>query len=374
MRVAMILRPDADRVFGGDTVVMERLGAALQALGADVVVGRQDEMPPAREFDLAHLFGVTPPDHARHMVTWARQGRAAIVFSPLYYNDFRGWFSWATVRVPRWARMARLLGRERTWQVFRSWHTARQPLQSSWRTMRATLLAADAIATTSRWENDYLARHFRLPAKARSQMGLSRFGVDTSLYGRRFSEEELAAFRARYDLASGYVVEVARIESKKNQLGLIEALWHDPVDLVFVGSESPHFEPDYAQRCYEAGERRGRVHFLGWLPKSELPWVYAAAAAHILPSWFELPGLVSIESGASGTRVISTDISPLPEMLADQAVYCDPFDPASIRAAVLSALEKPVPHNLRDMLLAGFGWDEAARVNLALYEGVLRAH
>jgi glycosyltransferase involved in cell wall biosynthesis len=269
--------------------------------------------------------------------------------------------------------MTRLLGRERAWRVFRSWHTARQPLQSSWRTMRAALLAADAIATTSRWENDYLARYFYLPAQVRSQMGLSRFGVDTSLYGRRFSEDELAAFRARYGLAPSYVVEVARIESKKGQLALIEALWRDPIDLVFVGSESPHFEPDYAARCREAGPQRGRVHFLGWLPKAELPLVYAAAGAHVLPSWFELPGLVSLEAGASGTRIVSTQLSPLSEMLGDRATYCDPYDPESIRSAVLSALERPVPPGLREMLLAQFGWDKAARVNLTLYESILQA-
>jgi hypothetical protein len=34
----MILRPDADRVFGGDTVVMERLSAALAELGVCAVV------------------------------------------------------------------------------------------------------------------------------------------------------------------------------------------------------------------------------------------------------------------------------------------------------------------------------------------------
>lgn len=369
----MILRPDADRVFGGDTVVMTQLSAALRALGVDVVLGREDEMPPASEFDLAHLFDVTPPDHARRMAAWARAGGIPIVYSPLYHNDFRGLFSRAIARVPRWKSLVRALGRERAWQIYRAWQTARLPLQPSWRMMRAAILSADVIATTSRWENGFVAGHFRLPAQVRSQMRLSRFGVDTGLYGRNYAEEELAAFRARYDLAPAYVVEVARIESKKGQLALIEALWHDPIDLVFVGSVSPHFEPDYAERCREAGRRRGRVRFLGWLPKAELPLAYAAAGAHVLPSWFELPGLVSIEAGASGTRIVSTQISPLSEMLGDQASYCDPYDPESIRTAVLSALERPVPPGLREMLLARFGWDEAARVNLTLYESILQA-
>lgn len=371
MRVAMILRPDADRVFGGDTVVMQKLSAALRERGVHVALGKQDELPSAREFDLLHIFTVAPLDHAQRMVAWAKSGGAAIVFTPLYYNDYRDWFARAVVKAPRWKALAERLGRERAWGIYRSWQTARQPMQAVWRAMRDALLAADAIATTSRWENGFVADHFRLPAAARSAMRLVRFGVDAGLYGGRFAEEELDAFRQKYGLAPGYVVEVARIESKKNQLALIQALWDDPLDLVFVGSVSPYFEPGYAERCRAAGERRGRVHFLGWLPKAELPLVYAAAAAHALPSWNELPGLSSLEAGACGARVVSTRYSPLPEMLGEQASYCDPYDPASIRDAVRSSLAAPVPPGLRECLLREYSWDEAAGVNLALYEKVL---
>src|SRR5690606_3531942 len=102
VRIAMILRPDADRVFGGDTVVMRKLGATLCDQGIEVVVGRMGEMPPAREFDLLHIFALAPVEHAEAMVAWAQSGGAAIVFSPLYYNDFRDWFERAAVTVPRW--------------------------------------------------------------------------------------------------------------------------------------------------------------------------------------------------------------------------------------------------------------------------------
>ncbi len=373
MRVAMILRPDADRVFGGDTVVMEKLSAALRERGVDVALGKQDDLPPGREFDLLHIFTIAPLDHAQRMVTWAQADNTAIVFTPLYYCDYRDWFARAIVKAPRWKALAQRLGRARAWQVYRAWQTSRQPTQPVWRSMRDALLTADVIATTSHWENNFVADHFRLPAQTRSAMRLVRFGVDTAFYGQRWSEPELAAFRQKHGLAPGYVVEVARIESKKNQLALIQAMWDDPVDLVFVGSVSPYFEPDYAERCREAGARRGRVHFLGWLPKDELPLVYAAAGAHALPSWNELPGLSSLEAGASGTRVVSTRYSPLPEMLGEQAHYCDPYDLASIRGAVTASLSAPVPPGLRDCLLRDYSWDEAARVNLALYEKVLRA-
>ncbi len=378
MRIAMILRPDADRVFGGDTVVMEKLSAAMRSLGAEVVVGRQSEMPPASAFDLLHIFTIAPLDHAERMVAWAQSGRARIVFSPLYYCDFRDWFERAIVGAPRWRKLAQVLGKRAAWPVFRAWQTSRLPMQPVWRAMRSALLAADVVATTSQWENAWVAGHFRLPQAVRDQMALSRFGIDAGFYGRSFSAADLDAFRHKHDLADPYVVEVARIESKKNQLAVIEALWDDPVDLVFVGSVSPYFEPDYAERCHQAGARRAaergaRTHFLGWLPRAELPLVYAAAAAHILPSWNELPGLSSLEAGASGTRVISTQYSAIREMLGPDAWTVDPYSRGSIRETTLASLAGPVPEGLRRRLLADYDWCAAARVNLELYERVLAA-
>ncbi|PKO24168.1 MAG: hypothetical protein CVU38_00330 [Chloroflexi bacterium HGW-Chloroflexi-1] len=373
MKIAMILRPDADSVFGGDTVVMQKMSAAMVRLGSEVVIGQMEEMPPAREFDLLHIFTAAPVPHVERMVAWARAGGNAIVVSPLYYNDFRDWFERAMHSAPRWRLLVRWLGKARAWQVYRTWQTARLPFQHSWRTIRSVLLGADTVATSSRWENAWIAEHFRLPPSVRARMRLSPLGIDADLYGQTFSAVELAEFRARYGLEEGYLAQVARIEEKKNQLAVIEALYDDPVPLVFVGKVSPYFAPDYADRCYELGRRRGRVHFLGWLPEAELPLLYAGAAAHIMASWVELPGLSSLEAGASGTRIVSTRISPLPELLGDQAWYCDPYDRASIRAGVQAALSSPAPTGLRQRLLAEFNWARVAVDNLALYEDVLRS-
>jgi glycosyltransferase involved in cell wall biosynthesis len=235
-------------------------------------------------------------------------------------------------------------------------------------------LAATVIATTSRWENAWIAGHFRLPSAVRRNMRLSPLGIAADLYGQRFTETQLADFRARHGLEPGYVSQVARIEEKKNQLAVIQALYDDPIPLVFVGQDSPYYAVDYPGRCRALGARRGRVKFLGWLPEAELPLLYAAGAAHIMASWVELPGLSSLEAGASGSRVISTAIAPLPELLGETLWCCDPYDLASIRTATLGALAAPVPAGLRERLLAEFSWPAVAAANLALYEETLRLH
>ena len=374
MRIAMILRPDADRTFGGDTVVMNKLSRALTAAGAAATVGKLDELPPADEFDLLHIFTVAPIAHAQRMVGWAKRGGIAIVFSPLYHASFRHQFEKAITAVSYWRALGRALGRRATWGIYQAWMEARLPLLPVWQASRAALQAATCIAAGSHWENRYIAQHFRLSPETRRRIRVSPLGIDAALYGRAATPAELAAMRGRYGLAPGYVAEVARLEPKKNQLAVIEALLEDPTPLVFVGQQTPECPPEYAARCRELGAQRGRTHFLGWLSEEELPLLYAAAAAHILPSWVELPGLSSLEAGACGSRVISTAISPLKEMLGEQAWYVDPFDRAAIRDTVRAALAAPVDPGLRRRLLTEFSWERVAAADLALYAEVLRMH
>lgn len=374
MRIAMILRPDADRTFGGDTVVMNKLCRALPALGASAMVGKLEEMPRPSEFDLLHIFTVAPIDHAQRMVAWAQSGSIAIVFSPLYHASFRHQFERAIATVPHWRALSRVLGRHPAWVVYQAWMEARLPFWPVWQAGRAALQAATCIAAGSRWENRYIAHHFHLSPGTRRRMRISPLGIDAGLYSRSFSDSELSAFRQRFGLEPGYVAEVARLEPKKNQLAVIEALMDDPIPLVFVGQQTPECPQEYVARCHQLAARRGKTHFLGWLPENGLPLLYTAAAAHILPSWVELPGLSSLEAGACGCRVISTAISPLKEMLGEQAWYVDPFDQAAIRNTVRAALATPVDPGLRRRLLAEFTWEHAAAANLELYKEVLQMH
>ena len=371
MRVVMNLRTTAGSIYGGDTVVMRKLSETLRLMGIDVAVCRREEFPPADQFDVLHLFAIAPIEDARAVVAWARAGALPIVMSPLYYATFHQWFAEGVASTGRWRGLSEFLGRRRAWFVFRAFQQAKMPLVDSWRQMRELLLSADIIATSTHTENAYLAHHFRLGRQVRPRFRISPFGVDVDLYAESPSDHRITEFQRHYGLEAGYLVEVARIEPKKNQLAVIEALFNDDLPLVFVGQPSPA-EPAYAERCREVGARRGRVVFIPWVADEELPLLYAGAAAHILPSWVELPGLSSLEAAASGCRVISSQYATATEILGDQARYCDPFDNASIRAAVHRALESPVPAGLRARLLRELTWQRAASANLALYSEVAR--
>ncbi|GIW04185.1 MAG: hypothetical protein KatS3mg059_0805 [Thermomicrobiales bacterium] len=68
-----------------------------------------------------------------------------------------------------------------------------------------------------------------------------------------------------------------------------------------------------------------RIIFLGYVPASLLPALYAAADALAFPSLYEGFGLPVLEAMAAGTPVVAANRSALPEVAGDAALLVDPF-------------------------------------------------
>ena len=174
-----------------------------------------------------------------------------------------------------------------------------------------------------------------------------------------------ADFVKEYGLEN-FVVQVARVQSAKNQLGLLGALSDTSFPIVIIGQPSP-YEKEYVACCYEQARRRGNVYFVSPKTPQELAGIYVLAAVHVLPSWRETPGLASLEAAAAGCRIVSTSNGSAREYFGDDAWYCDPRDPDSIRKAVLTALESPPSEKLRRRVLERFTWELAAKSTLDAY-------
>ena len=163
------------------------------------------------------------------------------------------------------------------------------------------------------------------------------------------------------------VVCVARIEPHKNQLELIKALNGSGIPLTIIGDPHPH-HPSYAARCRARAD--ANVEFRGSLSQSELADVYRGAAVHVLPSWFETTGLVSLEAAACGCAVVTTSRGDAHEYFGELAVYCDPARKESVRRAVEEALAAGAPPELSARMLERFTWEHAAQATLDAYESL----
>ncbi len=113
----------------------------------------------------------------------------------------------------------------------------------------------------------------------------------------------------------------------------------------------------------------------GPLPQALMPALYRAATALVFPSTKEGFGLVVLEAMASGVPVVTSRIAPFTEYLGDEDVsWCDPFDMASIAAAIDAGARCFAPRRIDPARLVGRG---AARLgrrprarHLAAYEAL----
>ncbi|MGI5865864.1 MAG: glycosyltransferase, partial [Myxococcales bacterium] len=169
-------------------------------------------------------------------------------------------------------------------------------------------------------------------------------------------------------LPERYVLCAGRIEPRKNQLALVEALADFHTPLVLVGDPGPMHGAYFRRLQRAAGPL---TVLLPAHPREELFSLYAGAEAHVAPAWYETPGLVSLEAAAAGARVVTTDRGSTREYFGKEAFYLDPGDKRSIREAVEKALAAPKTEALRDRVLREFTWRRAAEQTLDAYERAL---
>lgn len=158
-----------------------------------------------------------------------------------------------------------------------------------------------------------------------------------------------------------FVLCVAVVQIRKNQLRLIRAVNGLDCPLVLIGPE----EARYAERCRK--EASDSVFFLGELRGDDLRNAYAAATTHALVSFYETPGLSSLEGAISDNTIVVSDRGSTREYFKEQAFYCDPNSVDSIKSALRDALNSEPDGELKNRLLTEYTWDKAAEKTMAGY-------
>lgn len=114
------------------------------------------------------------------------------------------------------------------------------------------------------------------------------------------------------------------------------------------------------------------VVFTGHISNAELEAYYAHAEALVYASLYEGFGLPILEAFASGTPVVTSDRSSLPEVAGTAAILVDPKDVKAIAQGILTALKKR-----SDLVKKGkqqlkkFSWQKAAKQTLNIYNSVV---
>jgi glycosyltransferase involved in cell wall biosynthesis len=180
-------------------------------------------------------------------------------------------------------------------------------------------------------------------------------------------------------LPEKYVLFLSTIQPRKNLVGLIDAFMdlkqeHPelPHKLVVVGGKGWKYEESLAAMK----AHQDQVIYLGRVPDAARWAIYAHSDLFINASFYEGFGMWILEAFECGAPVAVSNVSSLPEVGGDAALYFDPHNKAEIKHAILKVLGS---EQLRQELirkgrarLQDFSWDKCARESLAVLESAKR--
>ena len=126
----------------------------------------------------------------------------------------------------------------------------------------------------------------------------------------------------------------------------------------------------------ERADGGGSVRAVGYVPDEHLPAFYRGAELFCYPSLYEGFGLPVLEAMQSGTAVVTSGLSSLPEVGGDAVAYVDPLDVEDIRRALTELLSDPelrARYAARAVARAKlYSWQATARETLTALESVAR--
>jgi glycosyltransferase involved in cell wall biosynthesis len=191
-------------------------------------------------------------------------------------------------------------------------------------------------------------------------------------------EEARAHVKTKYGIEGDFILFVSTIEPRKNLPTLLAAYsklresYQTTAQLIVAGHKG--WLTEEVDQAMDKYKLHHQVCFLGSVPTAELAYLYHAARVFALPSFYEGFGLPPLEAMASGTPVIVSNVSSLPEVVGDAGLLLDPNDVDAWAVALQRVLTDNALHaELSAKGLkraANFSWERAARETLDVYKKV----
>jgi len=189
----------------------------------------------------------------------------------------------------------------------------------------------------------------------------------------RFKIKDMEELKKKFAINSGYILFVGTLQPRKNIEKLIEAfskIKDKKIKLVIVGKKGWLWEDIVgAPQKYSVTDR---VKFLDFVEDEDLPSLYANALCFVLPSLYEGFGLPVLEAMQNGCPVITSNVSSLPEVGGDAALYFDPTSADDIAKAIDLVIND---EGLRQQMIEKgkiqvkkFSWEKTARETLNVLE------
>jgi glycosyltransferase involved in cell wall biosynthesis len=201
-------------------------------------------------------------------------------------------------------------------------------------------------------------------------------GIDKVYFNRSKSN-----VKEKYNIKNDYFLHVGNVYPHKNVESAIDALitvnkkTSKNINIVISCSRN-----EFSKKLNNIiRQKRAQkvVKMLGFVQDKDLVVFHKNSLAYVYPSFAEGFGLQGLESMASGTLLIASDIPIFKEIYQDQAIY---FNPGNIES-ITEAMEKIInlsQSDRKDMITRNkafvkkYSWNKMAQETLNIYNSVLK--
>lgn len=302
--IRMIVRGDAERKQGGDTLQAEATLTALRYSGHDATLDQYSPRWRPADVDIHHLFNIDRPIEFVHVAKLCRRANRSLVVSTIHHSDLaisnlrsaeyrrsKGTRR-LLAKLPSWLREGLTYARRHhrvgdlAWlatALLRGWSTKRA-------VRRALLYDHVQIVALSEKEESWLRRDFSLPMDTR--ISIVPNGVDQSV-----------DLQQPWPERSSTILCVGRIEPRKQQLEVAEAATRLNARVNFVGSASETAK-GYVH-AFTSALNNGELEWLGPMSHQEVMALMGRSRVLLNASWAEVQSLVELEAKNAGMWVVS---------------------------------------------------------------------
>lgn len=374
MKILMLGRQGLLKNGGGDLVQIDNTARELRDLGVDVDIKTEFnvDMSP---YDIVHIFQL---DWTADNYFYAKRAKSfdkPIVLSPIHHS-VKEVKKFDDTYVFDYRRISRYLFKDQfARDVFKNFYRAILHPSKMWPVLCSIFIGLKKMHITTLKLSDYVLVQTKLEAKdLESTYGvkLKNWKIVVNGVGEQFLTKE---FKNPFKFKD-YIICVGRIEPRKNQLSIVEAVnrfrkeENLDVNLVFIGKFNPVNHMEYTLKFKNLLNKHLWITHIDVVPYKKIPNYFHFAKVGVSASWFETTGLTSLDALFCGANAVASG-DRAKEYLGNYASYCSPEDINSIKDAIKKEYyaKRPV---LDSKIKKEYTWKNAAKQTFDVYNELLK--
>lgn len=233
--------------------------------------------------------------------------------------------------------------------------------------IRISIHRSAKILTISNFSKQELIKHYKVTPNKIEVIPLAC----NAAFRKITDSKHLQSIREKYSLHDNYILAIGGSEYRKNIERLIHVYnnnFDEKYKLIVIGGKWRNV--DLPEKYTSEN-----IRFLTNIPEEDLIAIYNMSEVFVFPSFYEGFGIPVLEGMACGVPVVTSNVSSMPEVGGDAAVYFDPFDEKDMAEKIATVLDDS---RLREQLIAKgfdqckkFSWEKCCRATLEVYREII---